>query len=186
MTNNHDRNPERGALEVAGGMQGSEAQGRRKPGPESLCTPELTERVCVHLRKGTPQPIACEAVGLNWNTARDWNRYGRQGKEPYASVWTPAIKKAKAEYVAGRLAKHYEIGESGDAKAIEWELERLGGKRFWRPEWRAKVELTGKDGGAIKVDAVSKLSDERLLAIALGEVVPAKALAAGDEGEGEE
>jgi hypothetical protein len=143
---------------------------RRKPGPESTCTPELAERVCELIRKhGTPQPIACEAVGLSWNTARDWNRYGRQGKEPYASVWTPAIKQAKAEYVQSRLAKHAEIADKGDAKAIEWELERLGGKPFWRPEWRAKVEYSGPGGGPIEVMAVAALSDAELRKRALTE-----------------
>lgn len=167
MTNHQRRNSKRSAETTAGGMQGSESPAspelpRAKFGPASQCTPEVTEAVCEHMRRGVPQPIACEAVGLNWNTARDWNRHGRQGKEPYASVWTPAIKQAKAEYVAQRLAKHFELGEKGDAKAIEWELERLGGKRFWRPEWRAKVELTGKDGGPIAIDTVSRMSDAEL------------------------
>jgi hypothetical protein len=164
------KKPHEGAETTAGGMPGSDTPARRKPGPGSTCTPELTEEVCVHLRKGTPQPIACEAVGLNWNTARDWNRYGRQGKEPYATVWTPEIKRAKADYIAGRLAKHYELGEKGDAKAIEWELERLGGKRFWRPEWRAKVEHSGPGGGPIPLaDVTSKMSDAELRKLALGE-----------------
>jgi hypothetical protein len=135
-------------------MPGSDTPARRKPGPESTCTPELTERICVHIRKGVQQKYACPAEGLNWNTARDWNRYGRQGKEPYASVWTPAIAAARAFWVAqavGRISEHAEK----DWKADAWLLERRV-KDFMKPEHR-KIELTGKDGGPIRTTSTEDL-----------------------------
>jgi hypothetical protein len=115
----------------------------------------------VHVRNGAPLPYACPAAGLPWNTAKDWNKRAREGKEPYATVWGPAIAKAKADHVATCIR---EIAEQGgkDWKAHAWLLERRY-KEFMKPEHR-KVELTGKDGGPIAIDSVSRMSDAQLAA----------------------
>ena len=65
-----------------------------------------------------------------------------------------------------------------DAKSAQWLLERRRPQEYGRVD---KVELTGKDGGAIQVDAVARMSDAQLLEIAMGGAVPKALPVDGEE-----
>ena len=78
------------------------------------------------------------------------------------------LEQARAE-ADGKLVTLVHTFAADDAKSAQWLLER---RRPLEYSLASKVELTGKDGGAIQLDAVSRMSDTQLLEIAMGGAVP--------------
>lgn len=116
--------------------------------PPTILTPEVQTRICALVNGGAPIPLACKSAGISWNTVKDWLKKGREGIEPYAAFNT-ACQQAKASWACAAVLRVTKAGAK-DWKASAWLLERRV-KEFSPP---ARLELTGKNGGAIQVQAM--------------------------------
>lgn len=117
------------------------------PTPSKL-TPEIQNQICGYVNAGVPIPTACGACGISWNTVATWLRKGRDGEKPY-DQFVAAIEKAKHRWEAAAALRVTKASDR-DWKAAAWMLER---RRHETWGAREKLELTGKNGGAIKIEA---------------------------------
>jgi hypothetical protein len=138
------------------------------PTPSKL-TPELQSQICGYVNGGVPIPTACGACGISWNTVQTWLRKGRDGEKPYAE-FVAALNQAKNRWEAAAAIRVTKAADK-DWKAAAWMLERRR-HEIWGA--REKLELTGKGGGAIKVETD---------AAALARVRAAVKAASNDDGE---
>jgi hypothetical protein len=71
----------------------------RESGTSLQLTPEIQEKICTAISKGTPQQDAALSAGISPRTLRYWKRQGkRENGEMYIAFFA-AIKKAEAECV---------------------------------------------------------------------------------------
>lgn len=138
------------------------------PTPSKL-TAELTRQICGYVNGGVPLPTACGACGISWNTVATWLKKGRNGEKPY-DEFVAAVERAKHQWEAAAAIRVTKAADK-DWKAAAWLLER---RRHETWGAREKLELTGKNGGAIKVEAD---------AIALERARAAVAAASRDDGD---
>ncbi len=114
---------------------------------------------------------ACELAGFNARSVRDW-----RAEHPDDDAM---LQQARGEAHKPLVAKIKEAANA-DPKVLMWLLSK------WRPEEYgdiSKVEVTGAEGGPVQVEAIRRLSDQQLMAIAMGEAVPAALLGkGGDDG----
>lgn len=136
-------------------------------------TPRLQEVICKYVESGATLPHACAAAGISWNTCKEWAKPHMVDHEPFAS-FAAAVEQAKAKWSADAAVKINDHG-SNDWKALAWMLERRNPDDY---SVRDRLELTGANGGAIKMDTYAEMSDAQLLAIVAGPVV--RSLGAGE------
>lgn len=119
------------------------------------CTPDVIRKVATLVASGNTVKQAVAAIGISWNTASKWRAYADEGKQPYVDYFE-AIAEAKAACEVSMVQAVYKFGMAGDAKALQYILERRYGQR-WRPPSQ-RQELTGKDGGPIQAKTISELT----------------------------
>ena len=110
-------------------------------GRPSLLTSEVQATIVEALKAGNYRSTAAAAAGIHRNTLINWERWGEEGREPYADFLT-AMQKAEAEAEMALVSeiRHAEPGiptvKSPDLwQAKAWILERrYGGK------WCARVK----------------------------------------------
>jgi hypothetical protein len=125
-------------------------------------TPETHAKIVSLIRAGNFRETAAASAGIDSSTLRDWLRRGAKGEEPYATLSRDLdVAEADAEVrdvlIIGKAA-------GKDWRAAQWRLAVRSPERWAKA---ARVELSGRDGGAIRFDA-TKLTDAELLAIATG------------------
>ena len=135
----------------------------------SKLTPELQNQICGYINGGVPMTTACGACGVSLHTVNGWLKKGRNGEKPY-DRFVQAIETAKHRWEAAAALRVTKASDR-DWKAAAWMLER---RRHETWGAREKLELTGKNGGAIKVEAD---------AAALARVRAAVKAASNDDGE---
>ena len=122
------------------------------------------------IERGHGDASAAGLVGVDPSTVRHWKAEGRADIEAGRTDTALATFVADcARANAARIERHLAVVENaavneGDAQSSRWLLaawdrETFGGKQ--------SVELTGKDGGAVKVETgpdLSKLSKDELRA----------------------
>ena len=126
--------------------------------PPSKLTPEVTKRVCEAIKLGATYADAAGFGGISYETLRSW----MASESPKHLAFSAAVKDAQAAGKIGLLAKIEKAINDGAWQAAAWKLERRDPQGYGRME---RVELTGKDGGAVQVDHkrdLSKLSDTDL------------------------
>ena len=116
------------------------------PGQSTKLTPEVQELICEELRNGRPASIACGIVGIEFNTYKNWMKWG-SGDPPDSkrSTWPSvvtvyrqffaAVKQARGEASAEHLENIRAAGK--DPKywtASAWWLERTDPENFGRRE----------------------------------------------------
>lgn len=102
-------------------------------------TPETQEAICQRVTLGATIPAACKASGVSWNTAKDWLRRGREGKQPYAA-FVEAIDEAKAKWEVASNLVITKAAKKGDWKAAAWALERRV-RAYAPPTQRVDIEV---------------------------------------------
>jgi len=114
------------------------------PGRPTKLTPELQAQLVELLAEGIPISHACDNVGIDPKSYRDWLRWGQngEGKEPFAS-FSLAITRARSDAVV-ELLREAKSGDgkglsNGPAKCAQWALERLFPKQF-APRINVRVE----------------------------------------------
>jgi hypothetical protein len=125
--------------------------------PKTKLTPELQEKILLHLRLGAYVETAAACSGIHKDTFYEWMRKGARGQMPYAA-FAEAVHKALAEAESRNLATI--LKASGKYwVAAAWLLERRYPEKYGRFD-RMKVE--GKiehDGGASLIAKLAKLID---------------------------
>jgi hypothetical protein len=113
-------------------------------GRPTKLTAELQAALVELLSEGVPISAACDNVGIDPKSYRDWLRWGNggEGKEPYAS-FSLAITRARSDAVVN-LLREAKSGDAagtsnGPAKCAQWALERLFPKQF-APRLNVKIE----------------------------------------------
>lgn len=91
-------------------------------GRKTVLDADVQKRIATLVNAGAPLPMACEASGVSWNTAKGWMRRGRDGEKPF-SDFVDAIAEAKAAFVCGSAMRITKAADK-DWKAAAWLLER--------------------------------------------------------------
>lgn len=133
-------------------------------------TPEAQERICQAIRLGATYEHAAQRGGIGYSTLRDWVLRGeaeldRVADNPRASIradeliyveFSEALKEAESDGILANLA-HIRKAAQGDEdnrpqwQAAAWLLERRHPNIYGRRVVDSRVELTGKDGGPVKI-----------------------------------
>jgi hypothetical protein len=127
-------------------------------GRRSLLTPELIDEIAEIVRKGNYIQVACACVGISKGTYHLWVKKGEEETARRASVEddeTPehhqiyvdflnAVTRARAESEKRAVGLLMDYAEGGDAKSVQFFLERSYRQRWGtkRIEQEVKVEVT--------------------------------------------
>jgi len=123
-------------------------------------TPEVQTLIAKYVRAGAFDYVAAEAVGITAQTFCNWMRWGEKGNPRYVSFFE-SITKAHAEARVTAEARVFQ--ERPEA----WLGKGPGRSKPGRDGWTERTEVTGADGGPVRIRAES-LSDDELAAIAAG------------------
>lgn len=122
--------------------------------------PDRVAKILQAIRVGATQRAAAAYAGIDDTTLIRW-------KHKYASFAT-SINEAEGAAMVGWLAKIEAAANEGAWQAAAWKLER----RYPHEYGRSAVEVSGRDGGAIKID--HKVEDAReVLAFRLSRIAAA-------------
>jgi len=97
-------------------------------GRKSLCTPELTKRLCKYISDACTVQSACECEGISTKTFYEWLNKGEAGQRPY-SKFRDAVMRAKGRFKA-RVCKS--VIEDRDWRARLELLSRIYPDEFAR------------------------------------------------------
>lgn len=104
------------------------------PYPSKL-TPETHERIVGLLRAGNYLETAASVAGVSSRAVRKWMVRGDAGEEPFAT-FAQDVRKAIAESEAHDVVQLAKLAKEGDAKAIQWRLERRH-----RERWGSQIKV---------------------------------------------
>lgn len=141
-------------------------------------TPALIEKIVGYLRAGAYVETAAAAAGISKQTLYTWLRRAvdENEEDPIFAKFAAAVEEAQALAEVRDIAL---IGKAAETQwqAAAWRLERKSPERWGRKD---RVELSGKDGGAIEhKHEVS--ADELLTRLASLAALEAAAERAGEE-----
>jgi hypothetical protein len=123
----------------------------------SKLTPELQEKILLHLRVGAYVETAAACAGIHKDTFYEWMKKGARGQKPYAA-FAEAVHKAIADSESRDLATILKASTKYWVAAA-WRLERRFPEKYGRFD-RMKVEgRIEHDGGASLVAKLAKLID---------------------------
>ncbi len=122
-------------------------------GRPTLLTPETQAKIVAALEAGNYRQTACTAAGIHRHTLQNWEKWGKEGREPYAAFLDALqVAEAKAEMAllacimsAGPAIPNVSGADVWTAKA--WIMERRFAQR-----WCARV----KQQAAEAVDALTE------------------------------
>lgn len=133
--------------------------GRGRP---SKLTDELQEKLCDRLRQGNYYEAACGAVGIEYQTFRNWMQRGEQAKSGKYFEFFEAVTRAEYEAEA-RMVEMWQAQMPEDWRAARDFLARRYPERWLN---RERLEHSGPDGGAIEISAARQELDARLDSLA--------------------
>jgi transposase len=123
-------------------------------GRPTKLTPEVQDKIVTALRAGNYQETAATYAGISVPTFYRWME---QGATPDADViyreFREAVEKAKADAEVRDVALIDRAAADGNWQAAAWKLERKFPNRWGRVN---RTEVTGADGGALKVEVDHK------------------------------
>lgn len=133
----------------------------RKAGRPTVLTDDVQERIVTAIRAGSYLDDAANYAGISYRTVLRWVERGRiadselsDGNEitddelPFWQFWQ-SVENARAQAVIRNVGIIQSAAQDGQWQAAAWYLERTNPRKWGRHE---TVELTGADGGAIKVE----------------------------------
>lgn len=110
-------------------------------GRRSKYTPETVDKLTQAIRLGATYQLACDYAGITRETFYQWMK----GKADFSD----AIKRAEGAASVTWLAKIEQAASDGNWQAAAWKLER----RYPDQYGRNRVELTGANGGPVRVES---------------------------------
>lgn len=135
------------------------AEKRKRGRPEKL-TEEVQRKVVEALTLGNYRSTAARYAGVSYSTVRAWMRKGEVATKGKFRAFFDAVQ---------AIETHTEVVAVGDVlskakkdpKLLKWFLSHRFPKR-WADNKPQKVELTGKDGGPLKIEDARSALIERL------------------------
>lgn len=124
--------------------------------PKTKLTPELQEKILLHLRVGAYVETAAACAGIHKDTFYEWLKKGARGQQPYAA-FADAVNKAVAESESRDLATILKASTKYWVAAA-WRLERRFPEKYGRND-RVKVEGKIEHDGASLVAKLAQLID---------------------------
>jgi hypothetical protein len=123
---------------------------------KSKLTPELQEKILLHLRLGAYVETAAACAGIHKDTFYEWMKKGARGIAPYAS-FADAVHKAVAESESRDLATVLKASAKY-WQAAAWRLERRFPEKYGRND-RIKVDAKIEHDGASLIAKLARLID---------------------------
>ncbi len=138
----------------------TEAGRRARGNPEKWSDIGRQQRFLDALRDGYSIGKACEQAGWNYQAWRKWAAEAEAadaaGERCKYSDLHDAYREAKRDGEAALYKCVQSAAQAGDWRAATWILERRESGTWAKSE---TVELTGKDGGPVQVDARAAVID---------------------------
>ena len=119
-------------------------------------TPELQEKILLHLRVGAYVETAAACAGIHKDTFYEWMKKGARGQQPYVA-FAQAVNKAVAESESRDLATILKAAQS-QWQAAAWRLERRFPEKYGRND-RLKVDAKIEHDGASLLTKLARLID---------------------------
>jgi len=115
------------------------------------------QRFLALLSQGVPQTWACKAIGISYESLRNWRARAELDEEPFAD-FIKDVEQAQARFVGSHLLILNALAmgwplpdrrrEACDAELLKWQLERLFPRDFGR---QRRFERTLGDEGRAPV-----------------------------------
>jgi len=124
-----------------------------KIGRPTKLTPEVEAKIVETILAGNWLLTAARAVGIDKTTLHDWLRRGRSETDGIYAEFVRVTDMARAQVEIEEIAivrAGASAANGRDWKAYAWLLERRDRKRFGPAQ---RHEVTGPNGGPIKIDA---------------------------------
>ena len=118
-------------------------------GRPTKLTPEVQDKIVTALRAGNYQETAARYAGIAEPTFYEWMARGKSEPGSIYSEFAEAVEKAKADAEVRDVALIDRAAADGNWQAAAWKLERKFPNRWGRVN---RTEVTGADGGALKVE----------------------------------
>lgn len=133
---------------------------KRKRGRPEKLSPEVQAKLVDALKKGNYRSTSARHAGIAYSTLRAWLDKGSKARSGKFRVLFDAVHevetKTEVEAVGDLLTK-----AKSDPKLLKWWLAHRHPSR-WADNRPQKLELTGKDGGPIKIDDARERLAQRL------------------------
>jgi hypothetical protein len=128
-------------------------------GRPTKLTPELAARVVKLIESGWWLEHAADEVGIVYRTLYAWIRDGEsQEATPELAEFSQACTRARTRAERAKLKSAEDARSNGEDWKLEtWQLERMNPKRYKPAD---KHEVTGADGGAMKIAKIVMLPPE--------------------------
>lgn len=124
-------------------------RGRGRP---SKLSPDILSNIEKMLSVGTPQLLACLAVGIAEQTFYNWKLRGeehqREGRRSEYVEFLERLSRARAKGLAASLIKIEQAASAGDWRAAAWKVERAFPEHFGR----ARRDSAGLGDEAVQSD----------------------------------
>lgn len=117
-------------------------------------TPELQEKILLHLRVGAYVETAAACAGIHKDTFYEWMKKGARGIAPYAA-FADAVHRAIAESESRDLATVLKASTKF-WQAAAWRLERRFPEKYGRND-RVKVDAKVEHDGASLITKLARL-----------------------------
>jgi transposase len=124
--------------------------------PKTKLTPELQDKILLHLRLGAYVETAAACAGIHKDTFYEWMKKGAHAVAPYGA-FADAVHKAIAESESRDLATVLKASTKS-WQAAAWRLERRFPEKYGRND-RVKVEAKIEHDGASLVAKLAALID---------------------------
>lgn len=124
---------------------------RTNQAEQSKFTPKVTGKILELVGKGHYLETACAVAGVVPLTVRNWLRRGERG-EPGFAEFAQKFGEAELQVQDKYLDRIDDVGKD-DWRSSAWVLE----KRFPKTWGNKSVEVSGKDGGPIQIQALADL-----------------------------
>ena len=113
-------------------------------------TPKVQEQICNAIRAGSYAEVAARFAGVASTTFYKWMALGDgvDAKAPYKE-FREEVESAKAVAEVRNIGLIQQAANNGTWQAAAWYLERTAPARWGR---RSALEVTGAEGGPVKVD----------------------------------
>lgn len=138
---------------------------KNTPGRITKLTEAKEQLIVEMIQAGNYQSVAADAAGISRNCFYTWIKRGRQGRQPY-KAFVEKLEQAEAEAETRAIAI-ISNAAIDTWQAAAWYLERKHPDRW---SAKQKTEISGPNGGPLKVVDVSKLTDAELERIAAGDI----------------
>lgn len=138
---------------------------KKTRGRKTLLTPETVETITRYLKDGGYVDHACTAVGIGKSTYYSWLERGRKEADRRAAGLEPdenetqylefmdTVEKAQAEAAVSLIGEIANHARNGTWQAAAWILERKFPRQWGRFD---RAEVSGPEGGAVKIDVSSE------------------------------